>query len=195
MIVNTDVPEPQDTFHIFHLYGPGMNLSSDLLPCENPREVNTVTLKPSTTYTYEDTRHPELARVVFTTSGTGSSSETSGAGAGPSGTSYSGSSSNSTLLGSAVLRGTLTATVGPGGALTLSRKGKPVSSLRSGRYRITVDDRTSTGGLTLRSLHGKAVAVTGPAFVGKHTMTVQLKAGKWLYYSSPAKRHQFVVVA
>ena len=195
VIVNTDVPEPQDSFHIFHLFGPGMNLSSDLLPCENPREVNTVTLRPSTTYSYEDTRHPELARVVFTTSGSGSSAETSGAGGGPSGTSYSGSVSNQSLVGSAVLRGTLTATVGPAGKLTLSRKGKNVTSLKTGRYRIAVDDKTATGGFTLQGANGKAVAVTAPSFVGRHTTTVRLKPGRWAFYTPAGKKHRFVVTA
>ena len=69
-----------------------------------------------------------------------------------------------------------------------------MSSLKTGRYKIAVDDRTATGGLTIQGLHGKAIAVTAPAFVGKHTMTVRLKAGQWLYYSSAAKKHRFVVV-
>ena len=58
VIVNSDVPDDRDIFHLFHLTGPGMNMSSDLLPCENPRELQEVTLRPSSTYTYEDTPSP-----------------------------------------------------------------------------------------------------------------------------------------
>ena len=77
-IVASDVPDSQDIFHMFHLFGPGVNLSSDLLPCENPAPVNTVTLQPGATYTYEDSRHPDITHVVFTTSASGSSADTVG---------------------------------------------------------------------------------------------------------------------
>ena len=197
VIVRSDVPDSLDIFHVFHISGAGLNLSSDLLPCENPREVNTVTLRPNSTYTYEDSRHPDLARVVFTTSGDGSSSETSGSSGGPSGANYSGSVSNSEVLGSAVVpfRGTLLGTVGSGGKLTLSRNGKSVSSLKQGRYKIAVDDKTPKGGFTIGRPHSPSVTVTGSAFVGKHTVTLRLKAGQWTFYSSPAKKHHFVVSA
>jgi len=40
---------------------------SELLPCENPLEGQTATLRANSTYIYQDSRHPQLARVVFNT--------------------------------------------------------------------------------------------------------------------------------
>ena len=197
VIVKSDVPDDRDIFHLFHLTGPGMNLSSDLLPCENPRELQEMTFRPSSTYTYEDSRHPELGRVVFSTSGEGSSSETSSGASGPSTGKSTGSVSNSSAIGTGIVpfRGTLLGTVGAAGKLTLSHKGKRVSSLKPGRYKIAVDDRTPKGGFTIRRPNRKTVTVTGSSFVGKHTVTLQLKAGEWMFYSSASKKHAFTVVA
>ena len=123
LIVRSEVPDDKDIFHLFHLTGAGVDMSSDLLPCENPRQIYTITLRPSSTYVYEDTRHPELSRVVFSTSASGSSSDTASAAAGHTAGGYSGSVSNEELLGSQALRGTLAGTVTVSG-LTLTTKGK-----------------------------------------------------------------------
>ena len=187
VLVASDVPDSRDLFHLFHLYGPSLNVESDLLPCENPRPLYTVTLKPSTTYTYEDSRHPELGQVVFTTSGTGSSSDTAG-GASPTGAGgkSGGTSSNTSILASNLpFRGTLVGTVGGAGALTLARNGKSVSSLRAGRYSVSVDDRTSSAGFQLVPPKGRKVTVTGSSFVGERRMTVALSPGRWTFGGHP----------
>jgi hypothetical protein len=201
VVVNSDVPDARDIFHVFHLYGPGVNVSSDLLPCENPRQLYTVTLQPSTTFTYEDSRHPELAPLVFSTSSSGSSDSTSGAAGGPGTEKFSGSTSNTSVIGadsssgSLPFRGTLVGTVNSGGKLTLSRNGRSVSSLKSGRYKLAVDDKTRTGGFTIEQLHTRAVPVTGSSFVGRHVVTLALRPGRWMFYSAGAGKHQFTVVA
>jgi hypothetical protein len=198
LIVRSDVPDDKDIFHLFHISGAGVNVSSDLLPCENPRELYVVTLRPNAVYTYEDIRHPELARVVFSTSGEGSSAETSSTAAGPATGKLSGSVANSSPIGSGIkaapFRGTLIGTVGPGGKLTLSHKGKSVSSLKSGRYTIAVEDKTPEGGFMIERPNKKPVALTGSSFIGKHAVTVNLNAGKWMFYSAAAKKHGFTVV-
>jgi hypothetical protein len=198
-IVRSEVPDDKDVFHMFHLSGPGVNLSSDLLPCENPRELLTVTLRPSSLYVYEDSRHPDLGRVVFTTSGGGSSAETSSSAAGPSTGKYSGSVANSSSVGSAAksapFRGTLVGTVGAAGEITLRRGGKAVAALRSGRYRIAVADTTPTDGFTVERPSKQPVPVTGPSFVGKRAVTLHLKPGRWAFYSTAARKHTFAVVA
>jgi hypothetical protein len=190
VVVASDVPDSRDLFHIFHLYGPSLNVESDLLPCENPRPLYTVTLKPSTTYFYEDTRNPQLGQVVFTTAATGSSSSTAGAAAavGSNGTS-AGTSSNTSVLATALpFRGALVGTVDADGALTLSRNGKNVSSLAAGRYSISVDDRTPRLGFQLSPSSGRKLTVTSPSFVGEHRMTVTLTPGHWTF-----GRHRFTV--
>jgi len=192
VLVASDVPDSRDLFHIFHLYGPSLNVESDLLPCENPRPLYTVTLKPSTTYTYEDSRNPQLGQFVFTTSASGSSSDTAG-GAAPTGAGgkTAGTSSNTSVLASSLpFRGTLVGTVGRGGALTLSRNGKAVSTLRAGRYAISVDDRAASLGFQLAPVSGPKVTVTGTSFVGERRMTVALSAGRWSFGT-----HRFTVLA
>jgi hypothetical protein len=196
-IVASDVPDSQDSYHMFHLFGPGVNVSSDLLPCENPAPVNTVMLLPSSTYTYEDSRHPDLTHVVFTTSAAGSSADTAGGSGGPATAKSTGAVSNSSLVGSAVkkVRGTLVGTISSVGRTTLSLDGKGVSSLKSGRYKLTVDDRTPKGGFAIEHGNSPSAAITGPSFVGRHTVTVYLSAGRWAFSSSTGAKHAFVVVA
>ena len=178
---------------------PGVSLSSELLPCENPAPINTVMLQLNSTYTYDDLRHPELTHVVFTTSSTGSSADTSGGSSGPSTAKSTGSVSNTAIVGSGIksvpFRGTLIGTVNSAGRPTLRRGGKSVSSLKSGRYKIAVEDTTSKGGFIIEGLHRQSVIVTGSSFVGKHTMTFDLTAGQWVFYSSAGTRHRCVVVA
>jgi hypothetical protein len=198
-IVSSDLLDSQDVYHMFHLSGPGVSLSSELLPCENPAPINTVMLQPNSTYTYDDLRHPELTHVVFTTSSTGSSADTSGVSSGPSTAKSTGSVSNTSIVGSGVkgvaFRGTLTGTVNSVGMLTLRQGGKSVSSLESGRYKITVADTTAKGGFTIEGLHGPPVMLTGSSFVGKRTVTLDLTAGQWTFFSSTGTKHRFTVVA
>ena len=191
LIVKSDVPDEKDVFHLFHLSGPGVDMSSDLLPCENPREIYTINLRPSSTYVYEDGRHPELPKIVFSTSSSGSSSDTAGNAGGHSSV-YSGSVSNQQLLGSRVVRGTLAGSVTAG---TLLAKGKPVSLVKAGRYRISVDDRSTTHGFTLTKAGRKPIALTRPAYVGKHVVTVSLTPGRWTFSGAAGGRHAFTVVS
>jgi hypothetical protein len=192
LIVKSDVPDDKDIFHVFHISGPGLDQSSDLLPCENPRELLIVTLRPNSTYVYEDSRHPELSRVVFSTSSGGSSAETSSSAGGHT-AKYSGSVSNSSGFGTNAVRGTLVGTVAPTGKLTLRKNGKAVSLLKSGRYRIAVDDRTSKHGLTVERPNRDLVTVTGPSFVGKRTVTLNLRPGQWLFLSGGTRQPLTVV--
>lgn len=197
-IVSSDLLDSQDVYHMFHLSGPGVSLSSELLPCQNPAPINTVMLQPNSTYTYDDLRHPELTHVVFTTSSTGSSVDTSGGASGPTTPKSTGSVSNTSVIGSAIksvaFRGTLTGAVTSAGSLTLRQGGKSVSSLKSGRYRITVNDKASKIGFTIEGLHRQSVSVTGSSFVGKHTITLDLTTGQWAFYSPTGTRHSFTVV-
>jgi hypothetical protein len=193
LIVRSEVPDDKDIFHVFHLSGAGVEMSSDLLPCENPREIYTIVLRPNSTYTYEDGRHPELSRVVFSTSGSGSSSDTASAAAGHTQGGYSGSVSNSDPLGSKTLRGILAGTV-TASRLALTAKGKPVSLIEAGRYRITVADRSAKRGFTLAKVNRRPVTLTKPAYVGKRTVTVNLTPGRWTFSTGAGKAHSFTVL-
>jgi hypothetical protein len=120
-----------------------------------------------------------------------------GGSGGPATAKSTGAVSNSSLVGSAVkkMRGTLVGTISSVGRTTLSLDGKGVSSLKSGRYKLTVDDRTPKGGFAIEHGNSPSAAITGPSFVGRHTVTVYLSAGRWAFSSSTGAKHAFVVVA
>src|SRR5205823_12194856 len=126
--------------------------------------------QPSATYTAQDNNQAGVTRTTFSTQATGSAASP----AGPS-TSVSGrGSSQESLVGSAAFpfRGSLAATVFKSGKPGLSRNRKPVTSLKAGRYTFSVDDESKTNGFTVKSLRGKALAVTTPPFVGSHDVTL-----------------------
>ena len=140
---------------------------------------------------------PTVARVVFTVSAGAAST-------GGGGTSTGGGSSSSTKpatkpdttpdpIGSVL--GTLSGGVDTVGKLTLTYKGKGVSSLKAGRYRITVLDETSRTGFTLQKLGKAGTNLTSKPFLGKRTVTLTLKAGQWFYFSPAKKKTGFVVHA
>jgi hypothetical protein len=197
VIVASDVPDSEDVYHMFHLFGPGVSLSSELLPCENPAPVLAVTLQPSSSYTYEDSRHPDITHVVFSTSAGGSSADTAGAAWHPSTAKATGSVANSSVVGSGItkLRGALVGAISSAGKPTLSLNGKGVSSLKAGRYKLTIEDKTTKGGFTIGQLHKPSLTVTSRSFVGRRTVMLTLRTGRWLFYSSAAAKRDFVVVA
>ncbi len=81
------------------------------------------------------------------------------------------------------------------GKLTLTFKGKPVSSLKAGRYNVTVLDETAKKGFTIQRRGTKSTTVTGKTFLGRHVVTLNFKVGQWFYYSPPGKKSFFIVVA
>ena len=71
-----------------------------------------------------------------------------------------------------------------------------MSSLKSGRYKVSVLDETSKAAFFLQRLGRQAVKVSGAAFVGKHARSCStLRAGQWFFYSTPGKKSYFIVVA
>jgi hypothetical protein len=194
----------QPIAHKWHLVGPGVDLSGpgvDLsafaavdLGCNSSVEQYLGILQPSSTYTVQDDFHPAIQPVVFRTSATGSS--TSGQAAGKSGSNVN----NSDIVGSGLLpyRGSLAAAVSAAGKLSLTRDGKPVSStsLKAGRYTITVVDGSAKAGFTLKKVKPskRTLALTSAALVGRRSIRVQLGAGRWMFFSrAGAPTHPFVV--
>src|SRR5262249_6809965 len=107
-----------------------------------------------------------------------------------------GSSTGQTdIVGSQVVphRGSLAGTVSPTGKLTLDFAGKPVGSLRSGGYKVTIVDRNRRSGFTLQRVRRPVVTVTRPSFVGKRTVTLNLTAGQWAFFTPGGKKTYFIV--
>ncbi len=198
VIINNDAPDSRDIQHQFRLQGPGVNLQTDLAAGDNKTELYDVVLAPSSTYTFADDRQPSLAHVVFSTASSGSPAAGSSSG-GTSGGSSSGTSSNSSVVGSGLkadpFRGKLAGSVGATGKLTLTAGGSHVLRLLAGRYSITVADSTSKGGFTVQEIRKPAITLTGLSFVGTRTVTVDFKAGQWMFYSSSVKKSYFTVIS
>ncbi len=154
--------------HFFHLLGPGVNLSvgNNLYATLTW----TATFQPSSTYVYQDDQNPTTIREVFGTPGSGAGTVSPAAPQPVPGASSRAPAraarrprTTSSALPSLPFRGTLAGTVGPTGKLTLTVKGKPVTSLKSGRYAIAVTDRSPKNGFTVQESHAGATTVTGGA--------------------------------
>jgi hypothetical protein len=184
----------------FHLTGPGVELITNMTFGEDAAQTLVETFQASSTYTYRDDFQASLVR-FFSTSSTTSSSGGSGGGASSGSTtakSGSGGTSPATsqdIVGSGVVpfRGALDAIVFKGGNLSLSRNGKAVTSLKAGRWTFSVDDESKAAGFTVKSLHGKPVTVTSTPYVGSHSVTLTLKAGRWFFFTSGGRQTTFFV--
>ena len=197
VIFNNDMPDSTDIQHAFRLQGPGVNLQTDMAAGDDKTQLYDVVLAPSATYTFADDRQPSVPHVVFSTASSVSAvTNTTG---GASGGSSSGTSSNSSFVGADLkkvpFRGNLAASVAAGGTLRLTAGGSKILKLLAGRYRITVDDRTVRAGFTMQELSKPALALTGVTFVGRRTVTVTFKTGRWMYYSPAGAKSYFTVVS
>jgi plastocyanin len=81
---------------------------------------------------------------------------------------------------------TLNGTVGPGFTIKLTKGGAKVKRLKAGSYTFKISDKSNAHNFTLEQEKGGKYEkhMTGTGFVGRKTVTVKLKAGKWKYYCS-----------
>ncbi len=197
VIFNNDMPDTRDIQHAFRLQGPGVNVQTDMAAGDDKTQLYDIVLAPSGVYTFADDRQPALPHVVFSTASSASAvTNTSG---GSSGASSSGTSTNSSFVGADLkkvpFRGNLAASVASGGKLKLTAGGSKILKLLAGRYRVVVDDRTSKAGFTVQALSKPALALTGVTFVGRRTVTITFKSGRWTYYSPAGAKTYFTVVS
>lgn len=79
----------------------------------------------------------------------------------------------------------LVGTVGPGFTITLKdAKGKPVRTLKAGRYTIVVSDKSSIHDFHL-SGPGVNKVITDVGFTGTKTVTLTLKKGTYSFVCDP----------
>jgi hypothetical protein len=76
----------------------------------------------------------------------------------------------------------LSGTDGPGYTITLKKSGKLVKTLKAGSYMFVINDKSNIHGYSLDGPHGFARDFTKIPFVGKKSVLVKLKAGKYKYY-------------
>jgi plastocyanin len=76
---------------------------------------------------------------------------------------------------------------GPAFQITLKKGGKKVKTLKAGKYKFTISDKSSAHNFALKQVTGGKYrkVLTGVTFVGTKTVTVKLKKGKWEFYCVP----------
>jgi hypothetical protein len=177
---------------LFQLNGPGASIVSDM----NGGEVDASTFNafflPNSTYTWHTDRGLSSAVHTFTTSGTVAATS-GGQTTTTTPVTSSGKPTSNDVVGSGIVpyRGAFTAEVSPLGTLTVQHF---APSMKAGRYRLTVDDRSTSQGLLLRKAKDKAVSFTGTTFVGKRTGTITLTAGRWVLTTQSGKPSVTIVV-
>jgi plastocyanin len=78
----------------------------------------------------------------------------------------------------------LVGTVGPGFTITLKRFGKPLKTLKTGTYSITVSDKSNIHNFHLRG-PGVNKEITKIGFVGTKTVVVKLTKGTYRFVCDP----------
>jgi hypothetical protein len=178
----------------FILQGPGVNIQDDLQSGEEVSDGDAADFQPNATYTWRNGSTNPPVNYTFVTSGQVVGTPPGPTPVTPVETGSNKSESNSDPLGAAgagsagkaLLRGTLAGTVTAAGRLTLLRGGKPVTRLTAGRYTLTVSDRSTTDGFMLGNTSHHELSLTGAAFVGKRSASVDLTAGRWFLDALPA---------
>ena len=176
------------SFVQFQISGPGVNLATTLQDGDEDYGLIDATFQPGSTYTAVDNNQPSVARLVFTTAASGSpvipTNPNSGGGTGKGSTQSAliGSKSSTSTKTTVVSRGTLLATVSAAGRLSLTFKGKSVSTLKSGRYTISVTDHSKRSGFLVQETGNTADTVSTSPFMGKRSVTVTFAKGQWFFY-------------
>ena len=102
------------------------------------------------------------------------------------GAAFSGSSSTPTLKG----------VVGPGYSIKLTKGGTKIKTLKAGKYKIVISDKSNFHNFTLEREHPSTPHmekhITATTFTGSKTVVWTLKPGSWRAYCSihEAQMHQ-----
>ena len=189
LVVNNNGLDDLGNPHQFHIFGPGVDVSGT----PNVQTTTTVTFQSGATYTWQDDDNPSATKHTFvaTTNAPPVTSTTASA-------THQTSSTKPTsqdIVGSESFpfKGSLDAIVYADGKLTLSRNGRKVSSLATGRYTFSTDDESRKAGFTIQVLHGKPITITSSSYVGSKDVTVALKPGRWFFYTRTTKKTTFFV--
>jgi hypothetical protein len=179
----------------FTLKGPGESIVDNMDGGELSTNQYNAYFQPNATYTW----HSDVDTTAVYTFATNNTVVGSAPPAvGPKGLSSSnhGTAQSVNPLGGSVasFMGTLNATVSPTGKVALTFKGRHVSSLKAGSYKVAVVDSSSSNGFLLQKIK-RVVTVTGLKFTGKHTGKVTLTAGKWLVLPKVGKTAATIVVS
>ena len=175
----------------FQLTGPGVNVFTTLdSGCDAFLILPEQSFKPNSTYTAQDLNQPSVAHASFSTLASGSPTIPKS----PYGATSGKGTLQQDIVGSAAVEGTLTGALPTKGKPTLTNKGKPVSVLKTGRYKFAISDQTKKGAFVVEAVNGGTVKdLTTAPFVGRRSVTLELTPGRWMYYTSRNKANFFLV--
>lgn len=96
------------------------------------------------------------------------------------------------LAGAALSRNsampTLKGVVGPGYMISLKKAGKNVTSLKAGKYKFVISDKSTFHNFTVEREKPSSPKIekhiTSTSFMGSKTVVMTLKPGSWRYYCS-----------
>jgi hypothetical protein len=163
----------------FQLTGPGVDLFTTMTAGCEADKIFTETFQPSATYVAQDLNQPSVAHGSFSTLASGTPIAPTITYGGGKGT----PEVSTDIVGSLAVVGTLNAMVS-GGKPALTTKGKTVSSLKAGRYKLTITDRDAKAGFMILGPTSKApTSLSGVKFVGKRSVAIKLTVGRWTYYT------------
>ena len=91
-----------------------------------------------------------------------------------------------TALGHTSKMPTLKGVVGPGYSIKLTMNGKKVKSLKAGKYKFAITDKSTIHNFTVEWEKGGHFEkhVTSTPFTGAKSAVITLKHGSWSYYCS-----------
>ncbi len=168
----------------FHLNGPGTSIVTNGEEGQVVHPPGSANFLPSSTYTWSDDDFPGVIYQFST------SSEVLGSPPAAPTSATSGSRatvSSQDVVGSAPLPfvGSLSGTIGAGGKVALLHDGKPVTSLKPGRYTITIVSKSPSSGFVIEQTRSRVVALSRGSFTGKRSISVSLTAGQWTFMATP----------
>jgi len=89
--------------------------------------------------------------------------------------------------------GTLSITLTAKDKLVVTKSGKPVTSLDTGKYKLVVTDKSAKRSVMLKRVNGSARTLTSTAFKGKKTIGLDLFGGTWRLYVAGNEKSIFSV--
>jgi hypothetical protein len=163
--------------HNFHLFGPGVDQKTEIITSGDASW--TVTFQDQNGYSFQCDAHSSLTG-TFTVGNLPAPAAVTTHAPEPVGV------PSAPAAPQLQLKGGLQGVVGPGASIALQKRGKKVGRIARGIYEFSIADRSARDGFTIRQVVGGTAtqALTAPRFVGKKTVSVELRPGKWKVYSA-----------
>jgi hypothetical protein len=171
--------------HNFHLFGPGVDQKTEISTSSEASW--TVTFQDQNGYSFQCDAHSSLTG-NFTV------------GSLPAPAAVTTHAADPTPVATAPsppqlpLRGGLQGVVGPGVTVDLLKGGKRVARIPRGIYEFAISDKSKKDGFTIRQVVGGRFTseLTPARFVGRKTVSIELRPGKWKVYSTVRETAAYV---